>query len=72
MKVVQMKKKILALMVIAIGVFVFGAISVSAATYGHLTYSVANGEVTITDCNTSQIPRDGEYWRSGGTLPAWT
>ncbi|MBR4893255.1 MAG: leucine-rich repeat domain-containing protein, partial [Clostridia bacterium] len=28
-------------------------IAASAATYGDLTYSVSNGEVTITDCNQS-------------------
>lgn len=30
-----------------------GMVSVSAETYGNLTYTVSNGEVTITDCNTS-------------------
>lgn len=47
-----MKKKIwLVFTVVYIGLF--AAISVSAETYGDLTYKVSNGEVTITDCNTS-------------------
>ena len=49
-----MKKKILlTLMVITIGLILFGTISVSAETEGIYTYTVSNGEATITDCDTS-------------------
>ena len=49
-----MKKKFLfAFIVIAVNVVVFGAINASAATSGNYTYSIYNGEATITDCNTS-------------------
>ena len=49
-----MKNKLIALLVITcICVLSFGAVPVLAAIYGDLTYSVSDGEVTITDCNTS-------------------
>ena len=44
------KKALLTLMVIALNMLVFGMINVSAETYEDLTYTVVNGEVTITDC----------------------
>ena len=49
-----MKKKLFfSFLFICLTILAFGAISASAATYGDLTYSVSNGEVTITDCNTT-------------------
>ena len=49
-----MKKKILlTLMVITIGLILFGTISVSAETEGIYTYTVSNGEATIIDCDNS-------------------
>ena len=49
-----MKKKfLLAVMVIAISIIAFAAINASAATSGNYTYSIYNGEATITDFNTS-------------------
>jgi len=49
-----MKKKILlTLTAMILGIFALGAVNVSAETYGDLTYTVSNGEVTITDCSTS-------------------
>ena len=47
-----MKKKLLLTAVIMILVCIM-SICVNAATYGNLTYSISNGEVTITDCSTS-------------------
>ena len=38
---------------ILLGVLPLNALTVSAATSGYYTYTVANGEATITDCNTS-------------------
>ncbi len=48
-----MKKNILLSLVFILSLIVFGAVSVSAATYGNLTYEMSNNEVTITDCKTS-------------------
>ncbi len=49
-----MKKKFLLSFVLAlISIFALGAVCVSAAQYGDLTYTVSNGRVTITDCDTS-------------------
>lgn len=49
-----MKKKfLLALFVTILGIMAFANISVSAETYGVLTYEISNGEVTITDCDIS-------------------
>ncbi len=49
-----MKKKFLLLFTAVIIIISgFCMISVSAATYGDLTYSVSGGKVTITDCDTS-------------------
>jgi len=39
--------------VVFLGILMFCVINASAATYGNLTYSITNGEATITDCNTS-------------------
>lgn len=40
--------------IISVAIFVIGAaVSVSAQTYGELTYTVIDGTVTITDCNES-------------------
>ena len=51
---IKLKNKFLALLVImCICILSFGAVPVSAATYGDLTYEISNGKVTITDCNTS-------------------
>jgi len=47
------KKLLLSLAVICFCMLIFGALGVSAATYGDLTYTVSDGEVTITDCNES-------------------
>ena len=46
-----MKRKLLLTAVIMILVCIM-SICVNAATYGNLTYSISNGEVTITDCST--------------------
>lgn len=46
-----MKKFFTMLMVTLVATFVFCTFSASAATYGDLTYTVSNGEVTITGCN---------------------
>lgn len=44
----MMKKKfLLTLMVMELCVLALGAVSVSAATYGDLTYSVSNGKAEI-------------------------
>lgn len=49
-----MKKKfLLALMVITLAIVAFGAISVFAETYGDLTYTLTDGGITITGCNSS-------------------
>ena len=49
-----MKKKILlSIIIICLCVIAFGVIGVSAKTYGDLTYTISDGEVTITYCNTS-------------------
>ena len=49
-----MKNKILlSLVLLLLGVLTIGAVSVSAARGGDLTYIIVNDEVTITDCNTS-------------------
>ena len=51
-----MKKRIFRLLLIIgmlSGLLAALPIAASAATYGDLTYSVSNGEVTITDCNQS-------------------
>ncbi len=47
-----LKKTLLATALIALLICAFSLIA-SAATYGDLTYTVSNGEVTITDCSTS-------------------
>lgn len=49
-----MKKRFfLPLLVLCISFLAIGTVKASAATYGDLTYEVSNGEVTITDCDTS-------------------
>ena len=49
-----MKKKLLfSLMLSILCILIFGAVNASAATYGDLTYEISNGEVIITDCDTS-------------------
>ncbi len=49
-----MKKKFLVAFIVACTlVMAMGIINASAGTYGDLTYTVSNGEVTITDCKTS-------------------
>ena len=49
-----MKMKLLsAVMVMTLLISAFGIINVSAGTYGDLTYSVSNGEITITACKES-------------------
>lgn len=51
-----MKKKVLLpFVLICLNIFAFSAISVSAETYGNLTYKIENGEVIITDCDTAAI-----------------
>jgi len=57
-----MKKKILlTLITAAICILAFGAVGVSAATYGDLSYEILNNEVIITGCNKSatvvEIPK---------------
>lgn len=47
------KKLLLSLIVIVLGVIAFGAVSVSAETSGYYTYTVTNGEATITRCDSS-------------------
>ena len=47
------KKLLLTLMVIMLSLITFGTISASAETEGIYTYTVSNGEVTITDCDES-------------------
>ncbi|MBR5240254.1 MAG: leucine-rich repeat protein [Clostridia bacterium] len=45
-----MKKKVLlSIIVIVLGILAFGVMSASAETSGYYTYSVSNGEATITD-----------------------
>ena len=46
-------KKIGLLLCLCLVATLLFAVTVSAATYGDLTYSVSNGEVTITKCNRS-------------------
>lgn len=48
-----MKKKLLTVLIICIGIFSLGTISASAETYGDLTYKISNGEITITGCSSS-------------------
>ncbi len=48
-----MKKFLLTLTVVVCLVVGVGVIEASAGTYGKLTYEVSNGEVTITDCDSS-------------------
>lgn len=48
----NIKKLFLLTAVLAVIVCAF-SLAVGAATYGVLTYTVTNGEVTITDCSTS-------------------
>lgn len=48
-----MKKILLSLIIIVIGMLAFGVINVSAETEGIYTYSVSNGMATITDCSSS-------------------
>ncbi len=49
-----MKNKLLALLVImCICILSFGAVPVSAATYGDLTYTISNGKVDIIGCNST-------------------
>lgn len=46
-------KRYLALLlavIMAVPVMSFGSFEASADTYGYLSYTVENGEVTITDC----------------------
>lgn len=51
-----MKKKfLLALIVVAISIIIFGNAGVLAGSYEDLTYFVSNGEVTITGCDDSMI-----------------
>ena len=47
------KRIIFSIMVICLTILIFGMTNVSAETYGDLTYSISNGEVTITGCDTS-------------------
>ena len=42
----------LAILIVAIGIFTFGAVCASAETEGIYTYSVSNVEATITGCDT--------------------
>ncbi len=49
-------KKILAVVlsvILIVGILPIGAFTVSAAKSGYYTYTVSNGEATITDCDTS-------------------
>jgi len=49
-----MKNKILlSLVLLLLGVLTIGAVSVSAARVGDLTYMIMNDEVTIIGCNNS-------------------
>ncbi|MBR2476991.1 MAG: leucine-rich repeat domain-containing protein [Clostridia bacterium] len=48
-----MKKKILLVLIVAIGISVFSLINASAATEGIYTYIVLDNKATITDCDTS-------------------
>ena len=48
-----MKKRLLLAMIFAVGVLVFGGMTVSAAQSGNLIYEISNGEVTITGCSSS-------------------
>ncbi|MBQ4527060.1 MAG: leucine-rich repeat protein [Clostridia bacterium] len=47
------KKLLLTSLVICIGILVFGVINASAETEGYFTYTVSNGEATITSCDKS-------------------
>ena len=49
----MIKKILLTLTAMILGIFALGAVNVSAERDGDLTYTVSNGEVTITDCSTS-------------------
>lgn len=51
-----MKKKVLLTFILSIfSVLILGSFSVSAATYGDLTYSISNGEVSISYCNNKNV-----------------
>ena len=52
-----MKKSIWLFLCFCLVATLLFAVTVSAATYGDLTYTVSNGEATITDCNESEIGR---------------
>ena len=49
-----MKRNLSLFLIFCILSLMLSAVGVSAETYGDLTYSVSNGEITITDCSTSE------------------
>ena len=49
----KLKKFLFSMMLVFLACIALSSVEANAATYGDLTYTVSNGEVTITDCNTS-------------------